>query len=109
MDVRCENFRVDEKGGLRGFCDLVIEPLGVRLFSCKLFRSGGREWVQFPSREYESKANGIRRFVPTIGFTTGAGYETFQSAALKAIRAFRRQPQQQAEPPRGTVQSGGHS
>lgn len=96
MDVRCENFRTDEKGGLRGFCDLVIEPLGVRLYSCKLFRSGSREWIEFPSRQY--KAKGETKYVRTVDFTTRSAYQSFQSAALEAIRRFRFQPRQKAVP-----------
>lgn len=101
MNVRCENFRVDQKGGLRGFCDLVIEPLGVRLLSCKLFRSGPREWVEFPSRQYESQ--GKTRWVRTIDFTTRAGYEDFQRSALEAIRNFRFESNQQAASPRPDI------
>jgi hypothetical protein len=101
MDVRCENFREDVKGGLRGFCDLVIQPHGVRLLSCKLFRSGAREWVEFPSRQYESQ--GKKRWARTVDFTTGCGYREFQTAALEAIRKFRFQSKQPAEPIRSGV------
>jgi hypothetical protein len=98
MDVRCESFRSDEHGGLRGFCDLVIQPLGVRLFSCKLFVSGGREWIELPSRQYES--NGKSKWARTIDFTTRSALESFQSAALEAIRQFREQSKKQAAPVR---------
>jgi len=94
MNVVCENFRVDVKGGLRGFCDLTIEPLGVRLFSCKLFIVGPRQWIEFPSRQFESQ--GKKRWVRTIDFTTRAGHEAFQAAALEAIRKFRLQSKEQA-------------
>ena len=82
MDVRCENFRTDEKGGLRGFCDLVIEPLGVRLYSCKLFRSGSREWIEFPSRQYQSK--GETKYVRTVDFTTRSGYQSFSIRSARS-------------------------
>ena len=85
MDAVCENFRVDEKGGPRGFHDFVIEPLGIRLCSCKLFRSGAREWIEFPSRQHASK--GKAEFVRVIDFTTRLGHEAFQSAAFEAIRS----------------------
>lgn len=94
MNVVCENFRVDVKGGLRGFCDLVIEPLGVRFFSCKLFVVGHRQWLEFPSRMYESQ--GKKKWVRTIDFTTLAAHEAFQSAALDAVRKFRLQSKQPA-------------
>jgi hypothetical protein len=101
MDVQCENFRVDEKGGLRRLCDLVIEPLGVRLYSCKPFISGTREWVELPSRQYESK--GKSRWALTINFTTRSTYEGFQFVALGAIRRFRDQSKQ----PTASLQSVG--
>jgi hypothetical protein len=94
MDVRCENFRVDEKGGLRRLCDLVMEPLRVRLYSCKLFISGTREWVELPSRQYESK--GKTSWARTIDFTTRSTYEWFQFVALGTIRRFRDQSMQLA-------------
>lgn len=56
MSELLEEANVDQLGG--GY--LVIEPLGVRLYSCKLFRSGRHEWIEFPSCEYESKAEEIR-------------------------------------------------
>jgi len=91
MIVRCENFRRRENGKLQGFCDLVIEPPGIRLSSCELFRAGGSEWINFPSRTYESR-DGQRKFARIVDFTTPEGYETFKLAALEAIREFRSRP-----------------
>jgi len=58
--------------------------------------TAGQELVEFPSRQYES--HGKTKFVRTIDFTTHSGYDSFQSAALEAIRRFRFQSKQQAEP-----------
>jgi hypothetical protein len=88
MIVRCENFRSRANGKFQGFCDLVIEPPGIRLYSCELFRSGTSEWVSFPSRPYESR-DGQRKFARILDFATLEGYESFKVAALEAIREFR--------------------
>lgn len=88
MIVRCENFRRHENGKLQGFCDLVIEPPGIRLSSCELFRSGDSEWINFPSRTYSSR-DGQRKFARIVDFVTPEGYESFKLAALEAIREFR--------------------
>jgi len=88
VNVVCVGFRSNQKGHLQGFVDLVIEPLGIRLYSCELFRSATAEWLTFPSRPYESR-EGKQKFARMVDFTTRAAYEAFASAALVAIRQFR--------------------
>lgn len=102
MIVRCENFRSRVNGKFQGFCDLVIEPPGVRLYSCELFRSGSTEWVSFPMRPYESR-DGQRKFARILDFATLEGYDSFKVAALEAIREFRSSqqvPRQSGDEPR---------
>jgi hypothetical protein len=97
MHIICENFRTDVKVGVRSLCDLVVEPLGVRLLLCTLFISGTRGWVELPSRQYQSK--GKTRWALTINFTTRSTYEWFQFVALGAIRPFRDQSKQPTASP----------
>jgi hypothetical protein len=80
---------------------VVEPPFGVRLLLCKLFRSGPRGWIEFPSRQYESK--GKTRWALTINFTTRSTYEWFQFVARGAIRRFRDQSKQ----PTASLQSVG--
>jgi hypothetical protein len=96
VDVACVSFRSSEKGKLQGFADLVIEPLGIRLYSCEPFRSVTEEWVNFPSRPYESR-DGEKKFARMVDFTTVAGYKAFEPAALVAIRQFCEQSNERAE------------
>ena len=105
MEVVCENFRIHQKGSLQGFCDLVIEPPGVRVYSCELHRSRTSEWIVFPSRPYES--GGRRLFARVIDLATRRAYDSFQLAAMEAIRRFRNEPHQPTASGEPDLQRGG--
>ena len=84
--VLVSNWKVREKGVLRGFLSLTL-PSGLVLNNYALCEKEGKRWIGLPSRQYK-KADGSPAYMPLVEFATKEVRERFQLAALRAVERF---------------------
>jgi len=70
-----------EKGYLRGFFDVYIEPWGLTM-SCSYFDKDGKRWVTLPTREYEK--DGEKKYHSLVRFDKERHFK-FQDKVLELI------------------------
>ena len=88
LEIEVLNFKPFNRGALRGWVDLIIQPIGLKFNGVAFFQKDGKEWLKLPQREYE--LNGERRFSPIAEFDSKDAHDRFQRAALEALDGFRR-------------------
>ena len=88
LEVEVLHFKPFNSKTLKGWFDIAIPSLGMKISGFGLHERDGERWLSLPSREYES--NGERKFAPIVEFVDKSSRETFQRAALNAFDAFRR-------------------
>lgn len=85
MSVECIGYRAHESGSLQGFADLRLPTMGVELYGCGLFMKNGKRWVSLPSKEYDDKETGERKYQRIMKFMAKEHSDLFSTAALPAI------------------------
>jgi len=88
LQVEVLSFKPFNSKTLKGWLDVVIPSLGMKISGFGLHEREGERWLSLPSREYES--GGERKFAPIIEFSDKDSREAFQKAALIALAEFQR-------------------
>lgn len=94
------DYKEVNKGALKARFTLYFPALKMMIRDCTHMQSGGKEWVGFPSRQYEQ--DGQRKYFSYIMFAKDAR-DGFQHAALEAIKKAvpqQAQPSAFEEPPK---------
>lgn len=81
MDVKIIKYRSFEKNTLQGFCDVLVN--GLKIKDCSHHRKNDQEWVNFPSKSYESE--GKTKWYSLIQFEDKADHWKFQETAMAAL------------------------
>jgi hypothetical protein len=84
--IRCIKLRRFEKNTLQGFADFELTRVGLVIHDCTWHEKNGKEWIGFPSRQYQDKAGNIQ-WSPLVEFAAGAteARRQFQEFAVGAI------------------------
>lgn len=85
MSVECIGYKKFESGALQGFANFRVPKMGIEIFGCGIFSKNGGRWVSFPSREYQDKETGDKKFIANMRFIEKEHGEAFIKAALKAL------------------------
>ena len=88
LEVEVLHFKPFNSKTLKGWFDIAIPSLGMKISGFGLHERDGERWLSLPSREYES--GGERKFAPIVEFADKDSRDTFQRSALTALDAFRR-------------------
>jgi len=76
------------RGKLVGFLDVFIPSVGIEIYGLTAFESDGRRWFNLPSREYEDKDTGQKKYSPIMRFPNEAYYNAFMNALRKEFDAY---------------------
>jgi hypothetical protein len=87
LEIICEKFKPFQKNSLKGFADLILPAVGLRLVECGYFEGdSGSLWVGFPSRCYEK--GGEKKWARMVDSVDKQSYGRFQRSAVAAIQKF---------------------
>lgn len=89
LDITCTAFKPFPKNTLRGFADLIIPSVGLKILGCTYHEKSTSNWIGLPSKEF-SKSDGSRRWTPTVDFLDDVAKREFQNAAVQAIKKYLR-------------------
>jgi len=89
--IKILKFTPKEAGALKGFADILIEAWGFEIRECGIFEASGKQWMNFPSRQYEK--DGKKQYFAYNRFTEREKGDAFQAAFFKALEAFKRENQ----------------
>lgn len=81
--VEIIQYKAINKGGLIGAFNVALYPLGIVIRDCKLCSKDGKNFISFPSREYEK--DGEKKYSNYIAFTTQDADFKVKNAILKEI------------------------
>lgn len=92
--MECVNFKSVNKGSFIGSGTITfrarVEGInGVLTFEIPdfmLFQKDGRQWLNMPSREYES--NGEKKYYPLVKIQEKEGWQSFVETAKKAVLEY---------------------
>lgn len=87
-EITCTAFKQVNKGVLIGFANIYIPKWGVEIFGVSLFEKNGKRWISMPSREYEDKTDGKKKYMPHIRFREKSHGDLFASKVMDAIVKF---------------------
>jgi hypothetical protein len=92
--IHASRWRPMERGSLRGFVALSLQPSGLILHDCTLHRTAdGREWIGLPSKPQVDREGQHRKdpstgkplYSPVVEIQDKEARERFQAAALTAV------------------------
>jgi hypothetical protein len=85
--IECLDYKLVNKGVLKGFAKIKIQKWGVIISSCGHFEKNGHQWISFPSNCVDGD-DGKKKYYPYISFKDKNHMEIFSKEAVKAIRDF---------------------
>ena len=87
--ITCIAFTPYASGGvLRGWCDLHLPRMKLRLHGCPCFVSNESAWIGLPSREIGKDADGKSRFAAMMEWDSRSIQNAFSDAAIAALDAY---------------------
>jgi len=87
-EIVCTGFKRIDKGLLVGFASVFVPKWGLEIFGISLFEKNGKKWISMPSREYEDKNEGKKKYFPHIKFREKSHAELFEEKVKAAIEKF---------------------
>ena len=84
MDVTILKYREYSKNTLYGFCEISINGLKIR--DCSHHRKDEQEWLNLPSKSYES--DGQTKYYSLVQFLDKTDHWRFQDAARDALKRY---------------------
>jgi len=82
-DFQITNAKIIGKKSLVGSFDLEM-PSGLIVRGALLLESGGRRWINFPSKEYQ-KQDGTKGYFPLLEFASREISDRFQAKVLPLV------------------------
>lgn len=83
MRVLISNYKVIKKGFLEASLDVTVPEWGLEIREIKLFSKEGRQWLSFPSREYEK--DGKKTYFSYVKFSSIEIEQDFQRSVIDSI------------------------
>ena len=85
LQVKVVSFKAHVKNTLRGFCDLALPTVGLKINGATLHEKNGSRWITMPARPFEK--DGATVWAPIVEFDSKEARLAFQTAVLEAIDA----------------------
>lgn len=93
--IKITKYTPVDKGALRGFCSIEVAKWCLAINDLSIFESGGRKWLNFPSKKSDPKDGADKpSYFPYIRFTDKETNERFNSAVIAALDEFIRKNNQ---------------
>ncbi len=84
MQFEIKNPKPMNKNTLKGFFTLVVGPLEIEGYSYHV--KGDKSWISPPSREYQDKESGEKKYAPIVRVPDKDRYYKFQDWAIAEAR-----------------------
>lgn len=88
--IECRSFKAFQKNTLRAFVSFRIDPPGLIVNDCCLHEKGGRQWLAFPARPYQTD-DGKQRWSPVVEIEDRETLQRFQTVGIAAIDRYLQQ------------------
>tara|TARA_R110002126_G_scaffold185420_2_gene333947 strand:- start:191 stop:535 length:345 start_codon:yes stop_codon:yes gene_type:complete len=88
MSIECFDFKSHASGALQGFANFRLAKMGIELFGCGVFMKNGKRWVSLPSREFNDKDTGEKKYISIMRFMDKAHGDAFSNGALVAFDSW---------------------
>jgi hypothetical protein len=92
LSIEVENFTRRRSNSLRGFADLLIPELRLRIREATVHESHGRRWVGLPARPQVGRDGAARRddrgkvaYTAVLQFTDRETSDAFSARAIEAL------------------------
>jgi hypothetical protein len=92
LSVRVESFTRRRSNSLRGFVDLVVPEIRLRIREATVHESHGRRWVGLPGKPQIDRDGAARRddrgkiaYTPTLQFIDRETSDAFSERAIEAL------------------------
>lgn len=89
IKVEIGQFRIVDKGALKGFFSLAIWPTGQKIIDCRYFVQGENRWFSFPQKEVKKTDGSKPDYIPYISFINKEYAEALKAAVLLAIKNYK--------------------
>jgi hypothetical protein len=95
MTVKIESFRKLCRNSLRGFCNVVVPELGLRIYDISFYQQNDSRWAMLPAkaqldysgRNLSRSADGRPIFKPALVFTDPSTRRAFSANVVTALLA----------------------
>lgn len=84
--MQIKNFKELNKGALIAKFDLYFENMGMSIRDCAFMRSGSKEWIGMPARQYQDEM-GEKKFFAFVTFSQEK-YGSFQEKCKALVKPF---------------------
>jgi hypothetical protein len=83
--VEIVHYREVNKGGLKAFFTVEFGPYAQKVYDCRYFVMGEKQWVSFPQREISYTDGRKTEYFPYINFGDKAYFEQLKNKILDAL------------------------
>lgn len=84
--MQIKNFKEVNKGSLIAKFDIFFDKMGMSIRECALMRSGSKEWIGMPSRQYQDE-HGEKKFYAYVIFSQEKR-DAFHKKCLELLEPF---------------------
>lgn len=85
--IQITRYKPMDKGPLKAFLDIYIEPWGLEIRDCSLMETDSGKWVNMPSERY-TKDDGSTGYKSYLFFNDPQTRERFQNAVKSAVDEY---------------------
>lgn len=86
IKVEIGQYREVNKGALKAFFSLLIQPQGQKIMDCRYFVSGENRWFSFPSKEILKKGQEKPEYMPLISYLNKEYKDQLNQAVMDALK-----------------------
>lgn len=84
--VRIEQYRNMDKGALKAFFTLIIDPQGLKFLDCRYFVSGDKRWFSFPQKEIKYTDGRKSEYIPLVSCQNKDYLEMLKAEVLQRLK-----------------------
>lgn len=85
ISVQVGKYREVNKGALKAFFEVILQPGSQKILDCKLFEKGTQSWIGWPSKEYKKPGQEKPEYIPLVAFLDREYSEALKVAVVAAI------------------------
>lgn len=86
IPIEIHQYREVNKGSLKAFFTVVIQPQGQKILDCRYFVQGENKWFSFPQKEVEFNDGRKKEYIPLISFQNKDYLEALKNSVLIALK-----------------------
>ncbi len=104
--IKITRYTPMDKGALKAFISIEVIKWNLNINDLSLFETGGRRWINFPSKKIDAKDGSDKpTYFPYLKFTDKDTNERFNSAVITALDQYLKENPQHSMPPQYKTQA----